>query len=420
MNDSNQPFYLQLVDGPDKGRKFELSESSKLIVGRGSASDTKINDPRVSRVHCEVTLESGRATLTAVSSTRQTFVDGNAIERHQLSPGDVFRIGDTMIRLDEGLLSLDQPTLTNRAIDPTATAKPFTPATPPAAQRLVGETFGNYRLDSLVAQGRTGLVFRATDSTNDSQVAVKILLPNVSSSEEQRDRFVRAMRTMLPLKHPNIVRLFHAGKKGKFCWIAMELIDGESMREVIQCLGVQNMLDWRKVWDVGIDITRALEYAGEQRIVHRNLGPANILCRKADQTYLLSDLMQAKATEGSHAFDVTAPGQIVGDLAYMSPERTKSNVGLDARSDIYELGATLYALLAGRAPFEANSQVEHIELIRNQLPPSPKEFQFAVHEPFADIVMNMLEKQPQDRYGSAKELLKELTRVGKFAGLVRE
>jgi len=293
------------------------------------------------------------------------------------------------------------------------------PSASSAVENLIGEEFAHYRLDSLVAQGRTGLVFKANDTQNDRAVAVKILLPNVSSSEEQRDRFVRAMKTMLPLKHPNIVRLFHAGKKGKFCWIAMELVEGESMSDVIERLGVQDMLDWRKVWEVGIDIGRALEYAGEQKIVHRNLAPPNILCRKSSGTYLLSDLMHAKATEGSQSFDVTSPGQIVGDLAYMSPERTASNSGIDSRSDIYELGATLYALLTGRPPFASKSQVEQIKMIRDEVPASPKEFQFSVHEPFADIVMRMLSKRPEDRHESAKSLLKDLVRVGKFAGLTR-
>ena len=198
----------------------------------------------------------------------------------------------------------------------------------------------------------------------------------------------------------------------------MENIEGESMEDVIERLGVRDMLDWRKVWEVAIDIGRALKYAGDHKIIHRNLAPANILCRKSDGVYLLSDLMLAKATEGEQSFDVTSPGQLVGDLAYMSPERTMSG-DVDARSDIYELGATLYALLTGRPPFEASSQVEHIKKIREEQPTNPKEYQLSINDMFAKVVMTMLEKRPQDRYESAKELLKELDRAGKFAGLSR-
>ena len=394
-----RPYFLRIVDGPEKGREFELSEGKKLVVGRGTASDTQINDPRVSRVHCEVELRNGQTQITANASAGQTLVRGKAIQEDSLHVGEVFRIGDTFLRLDHGDAPLDQSTMISNPME-----------------ALVGQNFAHYRIDKLIAQGRTGVVYRATDTEKDRVAAVKVLLPTASSSDEQRERFVRAMRTMLPIRHPNIIRLYHAGKQGKFCWVAMEYVDGESMREVIARLGIRDMLDWRKVWEVAVDIGQALQHASEQKIVHRNLSPANIISRKADHVNLLGDLMLAKATEGNQSFDVTAPGQLLGELSYMSPERTRS-ADIDVRSDIYELGATLYALMTGRPPVEANSQIEHIDKIRNHVPPSPREYQLAVNEIFAGIVMTMLEKRPEDRHQTADELLSELQRVGTFAGL---
>ena len=403
MGDPGKPHVLRVIDGPEKGREFQLEDAGKLVIGRGSASDTQINDPRVSRVHCEIELRDGVATLTAAESAGKTMFRGKAIEQSRITPGESFRIGDTTLRLDGGDSPLDQSTMTGTS----------------ALDNLVGKTFAHYRTDKLIARGRTGLVFEATDTEKDRKAAVKILLPRVSSTDEHRDRFVRAMKTMLPLKHPNIVRLYHAGKQGKFCWVAMEYVEGEGMNDIIERLGVRDMLDWRKVWEVAMDIGRALKYAGDNNIIHRNLAPANILCRKSDGVYLLSDLMLAKATEGTQSFDVTAPGQLVGDIAYMSPERTEDSQ-VDARSDIYELGATLYALLTGRPPFEAKSQVDHIDKIRNEKPANPRTFQLSINEMFEGIVMSMLEKRPRDRPEDASQLLLDLERVGKFNNLSRD
>ena len=399
-----KPHFLKIIDGPEKGREFEIPADKALVVGRGTASDTQINDPRVSRVHCEVEIQDGQPVLTASESAGETIVQGQKIDQKKLSPGEVFRIGDTYIRVDGGDSPLDQTTMAGNR-------NPM--------DQLIGTTFAHYHVDSLIARGRTGVVFNATDTEKNRKAALKVLLPSHSSTDEHKERFVRAMRTMLPLKHPNIIRLYNAGKQGKFCWVAMELVDGESMNKVIERIGVRDMLDWRKAWEVAVDIGRALEYASENKIIHRNLSPANIVCRKSDSVNLLGDLMLAKATEGSQSFDVTAPGQLVGDIAYMSPERTVSNDGVDARSDIYELGATLYALLTGRPPFEANSQVEHVSKIRNEKPKHPKDYQMSINDMFADIVMLMLEKRPQDRFANAKALLKDLDRVGKYNSLSR-
>ena len=220
-----KPYSLKIVEGPETGREFPLQESDELIVGRGSASHTQINDPRVSRVHCQVKLDGGQVMLKAAESAGDTLVRGQKVTEHCLQPGDCFRIGETTIRLDGGHDVLDQSTMRGGSI----------------MENLVGVEFAHFRLDSVIAQGRTGVVYKATDTEKDQLVAVKVLLPTHSTGEEQRERFVRAMRTMLPVRHPNIIRLYNAGKKSQFCWIAMEYVDGESLEDMIERLGVQNM-----------------------------------------------------------------------------------------------------------------------------------------------------------------------------------
>ncbi len=173
----------------------------------------------------------------------------------------------------------------------------------------------------MIARGATGTVFRATAAKDGQTVALKVLQPEFSKNEEEMQRFVRAMKTVLALRHPNLVALYGAGKTGPYCWVAMGYVEGESMTQVIQRIGVAGMLDWRYGCRVAVHIGRALEYAHGQSVIHRNVTPQNILLRTADKTAKLGDLMLAKALEGALAQQITRPGELVGDVGYMAPQR---------------------------------------------------------------------------------------------------
>lgn len=403
---------LIVVSGPEKGRTFPLSDGQTLTIGRGQASNTQINDPRMSRVHCKIVIDGGKATLTDVGSTGGTRVGQAQITEHELKPGETFRVGETEIRFAlDGVQ--DQATLAGN----TAFGRPKPKPKGKQLQDLVGETLADFQLDSIITMGNSGMVFRGTDIKRNRPVAVKVLTPDFANSDEQKERFVRAMKTMLPIKHPNIVPLYNAGKKGPFCWAAMEYVDGESMTSVIDRIGIEGMLDWRDVWRVAVHVARALNAAAENNIIHRNVTPNNILRRSSDKVCLLGDLVLAKALEGSLAQQVTQPGQLIGDVPYLSPERTRDSSLADHRSDLYSLGATLYALLTGKPPFEGDSLPRLIQQVREAVPKTPKEYQLSINELFQDLVMQLLAKRPEDRYESPRELLKDLDRIGMFNNL---
>jgi serine/threonine protein kinase len=405
---------ILIIAGPDKGRVFQLEEGQSLVIGRGQSSHTKINDPYMSRMHCEIEVENSKATLID-SGGKNTLVKGAAVDRHELQPGDEFQAGNTVFRYSLGTSADDKtwhaPAGANAGGAPAP--KPRTPA----MKELVGQTFANFHLDSVLAVGGSGYVFKATDTEKNRIAAVKVLYPERMANDEEKERFVRAMKTMLPIRHPNIVALWNAGKNGPFCWAAMEFIDGESLTEVIHRIGVNDMLDWRDVWRVGVDIASALEKAFEQKVIHRNVTPANILRRRSDKVCLLGDLMLAKALEGTLAKQVTSPGRLLGELPYIPPERTRDGQSVDIRSDIYGLGATMYALLAGKPPFESDSTGELIRMIRESEPVPPKKYQLAINEQFQAVVLRMLSKRPEDRFANPSLLLEELERVGKYQGL---
>lgn len=403
---------LIVLSGPDQGRTFPLTDGQTFTIGRGQASNTQINDPRMSRVHCKIVIEGDVATLSDEGSTGGTLVGSLRIREHVLEPGEVFRVGETEIRF-AGEAMHEEATIAGDM----AFGKPKPQPTTKRLQDLVGDTFVDYRLDSIITMGNSGMVFKATDTKHDRPAAVKVLTPDLANSDEQKERFVRAMKTMLPIKHANILPLYNAGKKGAFCWVAMEYVQGESMTQVIERIGIEGMLDWRAVWRVAVHISRALAEANKNGIVHRNVTPQNILQRTKDKVCLLGDLVLAKALEGTLAKQVTQPGQLIGDVPYMSPERTVDSANTDHRSDLYGVGATLYALLTGRPPFESESLPSLIQQVRDAAPKRPKEIQLSVEERFEDIVIQLLAKRPDDRYQRANDLLKDLERIGTFNNL---
>lgn len=187
------------------------------------------------------------------------------------------------------------------------------------------------------------------------------------------------------------------------------------MPEVIARIGVAGMLDWRHAYKVATHIGRALAYAHGEQIVHRNVTPKNVLLEATTKAAKLGDLMLAKALEGGPQY--TRPGEVLGDVAYLSPERTRGTTEVDVRSDLYGLGATVYALLTGRPPFEDATLIEKITRIRQDAPVRPTKYQMSIPSAFEGVVLKLLAKRPEERCQTAAELLKDLERIGKFSGV---
>jgi len=435
---------LLVLAGPDRGRAVSMSVFP-IVIGRGRDTDTCLNDPYVSRAHCRIELRGTDLTLVALTKNSGTFINDERISEHVLRLGDIIRIGDTHLRLEEDLA--DQATLVPPDVRPRrlgeegpspiasapparTTAPPPAPAKtpPPAASdslalpaalgELGGHVLAHFRIGTALAKGSSGIVFQAQDVRSHRQVALKVLRPEFAKDPTAVQRFIRSMKTVLPLRHPNLVTLYGAGKKGPYCWVAMEYVDGESLTSIIRRIGVAGMLDWKKAYWVAVHLGRALQFAHEHGIIHRNLTPQNVIVQHKGKVARLGDLMLAKAYEGSCMDELTRPGEILGDVRYMPPERTLGPTDLDGRSDLYSLGALVYALLTGRPPFEGGSLIETLMLIREGTVAPPKQSQLAIPDAFQAVVMRLLAKRPEDRFQTAEKLLEELEHVGMFQGLI--
>ncbi len=398
---------IKITAGPDAGKSISLSDGDCLTFGRGDKVTNPIHDPSVSRLHCEISRNGSTVIVRDLGSSSGTKHNGEPIDMAELYNGCEIQLGDTTMVLDDGDSGLT--TMNNGsygAMDGTG----FKPI-----DDLVGERIRHYALESILGKGKTGVVYKAFDTEKNRYAALKILAPQQVRLPQQRERFVRAMKTMIPIRCPNIVRIYNAGITGPFCWSAMEYIEGENLAQLIDRLGIDHMLDWRKVWKVALDISKALMTAHENKIVHRNVTPTNIIQRASDGVCLLGDLMLAKAIDGEHAVNITQPGQLIGEITYLAPERTAADGAVDIRSDIYGLGATCYALLTGRPPVEGDNLAELLNNIRYAVPKPPREYQLAINEHFQDLVLHrMLAKNPNDRMQTPAELIKELLKIGKY------
>jgi hypothetical protein len=405
---------LLVLAGPDEGKVFPLQPGEALLLGRSRATEGRLIDPHVSRVHCQVQTDGDKAAVTDFDSAGGTFVNGKKIEaKQELKPGDLIRIGNTRLQY-----FADEPSAAAGAEAPLAIPVKHTTTGVSWAAALVGKKLSNYKVGPILARGRSGYVFHARDMEKNLPVALKVLEPHFAKNNTAVQRFVRAMKTVMPLGHPNLVTVYSAGKTGPNCWIAMEYVPGESLSAVIGRIASAGMLDWRHVLRFAIYVARALEYAHKKKIIHRNLNPQNILLGNSPAETKLADLMLAKALESEGKEEITKPGEILGAFPYVSPEATTGGAQeVDARSDIYSLGATVYAMLTGQHPFEGETVTELVIKIRHEQPPVLKTLFLGIPPELEKIVEKMMAKRPTDRFASATALLRELEGLAKEKGV---
>jgi serine/threonine protein kinase len=281
---------------------------------------------------------------------------------------------------------------------------------------LIGQTINNrYRLDSLLGDGGMGTVFRAFDRNLERQVAIKLMHGHFARQSEFRQRLIQEAQTAAKLDHPSIVRIYDFGDSDEGLFIAMEYVDGGSLREHLRRLqGLNKFLPFSQSLQIGIQIAEALDYAQRRGVVHRDVKPGNIILKRLshpDETgeqpfrALLTDFGLVKLQEGS---PMTQSGATVGTPAYMSPEQCEGNE-LDGRTDLYSLGIVLYELVTNRLPFAFQSLADAISTHRRGTRPSPPSEYRADAPPLIDsLLAKALAKSPGDRFIDGFEMASAL------------
>jgi serine/threonine protein kinase len=266
------------------------------------------------------------------------------------------------------------------------------------------KTLGRYQIVGELGRGAMGAVFRALDPLIDREVAIKTLLPDLPREvlEEVRERFIREARSAGRLSHPNIVTIFDVGEQDGIAYIAMELLKGHSLLEVLKH---PQRLAFATIANVIAQVADALDMALQHNIVHRDVKPANIMVDNAGRVKL-TDFGVAYVP----ASTITGNGTALGSPRYMSPEQV-TGAPIDPRSDIFSLGVVLYELLTKRTPFEHEGDTTIFALMNRiaSTPHSPvREVDPSVPAPFEHIVDRALAKKPAERYPRAGEMAREL------------
>ncbi len=281
-----------------------------------------------------------------------------------------------------------------------------------------GRVIGHYRVLEKIGAGAMGEVFRARDERLGRDVAVKVIRPTSSSNADHLRRFELEARAAAALNHPNIVVIYDVGLDDDSPYIVCELLEGKTLRKRLW----EGALPVRLAVDYALQIVQGLIVAHDHRIVHRDLKPENLFVTTDGRVKILDfgvAKLQSQPEDGNRSVEdlttVTKSGAVVGTVAYMSPEQLRGKA-VDHRSDLFSVGGILYEMLAGRRAFRGETEVDTITAVLREDPPEFELEQAGIPVPFQQIVRHCLEKEPENRFQSARDLAFALETLSTTSG----
>jgi tRNA A-37 threonylcarbamoyl transferase component Bud32 len=440
------PAQLIVMSGPDLGREFALPEGRMVPVGRSQATITQLTDPSVSRLHLEIDLAVDPPVLHNRSGNG-TYVNGKQVTTCNLRHGDVIRLGMT-----EVCFSLASPTEAStlapvafqkpaqgprrtppRPVPEEETTVPWTDVFPdhradrPRTQPVInlGEfdflsppleddeigRLAHYRVLSLLGEGGMGWVFRAEDSYLQRPVALKVMKPATAQDIEGRQRFVREARSTAQLKNDHIVTIYQVGLDNDVPYLAMELLEGESLHARLQRGAA---LSLGEVLQIGREAALGLAAAHDRGVIHRDVKPENLWLEKLPDSppddvptgppgptpFRVKLLDFGLARPNNAQVTLTRSGWLVGTPDWMAPEQARGDA-VDHRCDLFSLGTVLFFLCTGRMPFVGTDIFSLLAALVQTDPGAVADLNPVVPTEFSDLIGQLLSKDPTRRPATA-------------------
>ena len=280
---------------------------------------------------------------------------------------------------------------------------------------MVGQRLGSYEVIGKIGEGGMGAVYRAHDARLDRDVAIKVLPPSVADDHERRARFEREARAIAALSHPNILAIHDVGEvpapgggsTAPAMYVVTELLEGETLRDHLN----RGPLPVRKAIETAIQIARGLSAAHERGIVHRDLKPENVFVLADGRIKILDFGLAKDIAKDSGAAEATAtaaagmtdPGTVLGTVGYMAPEQIRGHA-VEARTDLFALGAVLYEMLSGQRAFRRETAAETMTAILREDPPDLSTSRAELPPALERIVRHCLEKNPAERFQTARDV----------------
>lgn len=388
----------------------------RITIGRAPGNHLVVQHPGISRDHCALTLREEGYLIEDLGSSNGTFLNETKLEtgrKYRLRPGMLIRLGKTFWRYlvprsvyeqdredgeaeEEGRDEAAPATGTGAEVVGTDTAAVE------AVDPLLGQVFGRFRLDKVLAQGGMGRIYQAADEETGHLAAVKTILPEVAPGPDIIERFQREIEMTARLSHSNIIDFYEAGQAGRHLFLAIEFFEGKPLSRCFRKRPASPAVACR----IGLQIASALAHAHGENIIHRDMKPDNILTDRQANIKVL-DFGVAKLTQDDDFSSLTMSGAAVGTPAYMAPEQMSDPKGIDHRIDIYGLGATLFFCLTGKAPYEGQSLVGIFRALQAG-PPDIRELRPDVPPELRTVLARSMATKRDERYATAEEFIAAL------------